>query len=388
MSRFTAPSDNAGDPTSIGIHNAANGSQPMLHNGSILRTASALAITALIAQPLAGCSGATQALSGFTPAVRAQQTAAVPMIQKGPCANPVYGDWEYYNPGPPAVYREYHGWYETYPSGTIPCGDDVIAKPNPIGALAYIWGGTDVAIKTLQGNPCRACLAEANNGASTIAVVRAALNSAKTLSTLTTCKACTITGLAVGADESIYAAVLPASPSANSAVYIYAPGATSPTTVLQGPSGLTGVGTAVDAEKNVYWTANAPSQSGEVWKFPYESSGTYGSPALLTTTSEVGGVLIAATGKGKHALEKLVFSEPSAGNIAITDLSASGSTTLINVGGMPEALTLNTSEKMLYAVDPKNDIISTYAFPEGTLVSSVRLEVKGQKIVIPTAVQP
>src|SRR5580692_1043279 len=88
----------------------------MLHDSSILRTATGLAVAALIAQPLAGCSGASQAIPGGNASQFRQVanpfTSVRPDIQDGDhvtslsgncivtyAYNPVKGIWEYtYNP--------------------------------------------------------------------------------------------------------------------------------------------------------------------------------------------------------------------------------------------------------------------------------------------------
>lgn len=345
----------------------------------------------LAAALLAGCSAGT---SQLTPAVApAQPSGAAPdFVKVNPdreidykCKNAIYGNyWIYETEPPPAVSLEYTGLFYMNSAGVaVPCGDDKYDGSLTYNVTNWTWSG---AFTYNWGGYCAECITAVNNISSTIGVVKVSVKSQKTVATISTCKSCLITGLAKASDNTGFAAVTPSSGSGNSEVLVYAPGATSPTSELQVPSGMVGVGVAVDAAKNVYWTANATVQStvtGELYEFPYESSGTYGSPVLLASTSKIGGIMIASSGGTQY----IAYSLPSAGTIELANLASSGNVTTIKPGGSPEALTLDKTGKMMTATDPVNNKVSTYAFPSGTLMYSTSLEVKVKSgaTIVPTS---
>lgn len=303
------------------------------------------------------------------------RNAQIMNFWQGPIGNTAHGQPYYY---------EYNGlayFNNTSPPTWTPCGDDHYVGEWIGGVPWYAyhfccWWGTAVSAEKV----CAACFLTSDYSSDLIVLQAQGKNSHTTLNTvetLSTCSTCASAGVAAGSDGSVFASVQSDYGSQlQSGVYVYAPGATSPTTILQGPTDLAAGGVAVDANHDVYWTANAFTTSGttgEIFEFPYSASG-YGGPNLLMKTRAVGGILFTSIGKGKHAVDYLVVSNPTAGNIALLNLRASGSVKYIQTGGNPAGISLDSTGKQITVSDPTNNTVSIYSFPRGTLLRSAKVQ--------------
>ncbi|HEY6485555.1 MAG TPA: hypothetical protein VIX83_04140 [Candidatus Cybelea sp.] len=294
------------------------------------------------------------------------------------CTNPVWGT--YWIQTTPTQQDEFTGLFQIIGGYVRVCGPATLdAVVSSIVVNQNNWANTSLQATAFWNGKCSACALHVNEGSSTVEVSHISPKNEKLLASFDTCSACLITGLAMAKDQTLYAAVESQSGSSNSSIYVWNYGSPSPT-ILPGQSGMTGVGVAVDAAKNVYWTANAATASGttgEVWEYPYEPSGTYGSPTLLQSTSEVAGILLSPSAGGPMA-----YSLPSAGEVAVT---TDGKPSYIKTGGHPEALSLDSTGTVLMVTDPVNNRISTYAFPEGKPIGSWSLRIKKHRKVFPTS---
>ena len=192
-------------------------------------------------------------------------------------------------------------------------------------------------------------------------VTQVTMKTQKVVETLATCSGCSPVAVAADAHGDIYAS-MQGSASQGAELYIYAPGSTTPTTILQSPqAGLTAGGVAVDAKRDVYWAANplTGSYTGELWKFAYNAKKGYGTPTPVlyaTGGGGLGGVLVTP--------QTIVATLPGAGVIGVETL-ATGNVTTISTGGTPESIGLDAKQDTLYVTDPVNKILSTYTFPQG-----------------------
>jgi|GEM_PF-4679360 hypothetical protein len=350
---------------------------------------STLCTTAAIAV-LAACSGnmATMPSTNYQlpSRIASNEPAAAPSQVKpmgengwSQCTDPIWGT--FWLQITPSQSDEFIGWYQVISGYVRTSGDDKYDGHVIYNPVKISWANMNLDVKAFWNGKCvGTCGLSANDASSTVEVSHVSPKNSKLLASFDTCSACIITGLAVAKDQTLLAAVEPASSSSASSIYVWSYGSTSPSAILQGQSGLTGVGVAIDASKNVYWTANAPKGSGttgELWEYPYEASGTYGSPTLLQSTSKIAGIV------GPNAEGMIAYSLPSAGEVAVGKPGGSGS--YIKTGGNPEALSLDSTGTALMVTDPVNNRVSTYTFPGGKPISSWSVHYKKHGKVIPTS---
>jgi hypothetical protein len=271
--RFAPLSDNAGDPTSIGIHDVTTGAT----NAFLIST---LCTTTAIAV-LAACSGnmATMPSTNYQlpSRIASNEPAAAPSQVKpmgengwSQCTDPIWGT--FWLQITPSQSDEFIGWYQVISGYVRTCGDDKYDGHVIYNLVKISWANMNLDVKAFWNGKCvGTCGLSANEASSTVEVSHVSPKNSKLLASFDTCSACIITGLAVAKDQTLFAAVEPASSSSASSIYVWSYGSTSPSAILQGQSRLTGVGVAIDASKNVYWTANAPKGSGttgELWEYP------------------------------------------------------------------------------------------------------------------------
>ncbi len=214
----------------------------MLRNGLTLRTAIAVAI--LIAQPLAGCSGATKALPGFNPAVSMQQNSsgAIRPDAQDPCSgiSGVQGPGTFWTEslGPPVTWTETTGYYVVqYTNGGIiyqPCPGSSSSPPcSPSPTCPGNTYNYHVQVTPALAAPnlkCTLCFLVAEGASKAIAVISASkkyvVTQVGTLSTTFGSVTYSPVGVAVAEDGTTYASVVSVvgSGHAGSCILVYPPG--------------------------------------------------------------------------------------------------------------------------------------------------------------------
>jgi hypothetical protein len=282
-------------------------------------------------------------------------------------------------------WTEYNGLGEEYRGGWFLCGNDVEITTRygpfyPGNTMAY---NTITTISQLAV-ACKGCFVTADPVMNTLSVRQVTMKTQKVLESLATCSGCTPVSVAADFHGDIYASMQGAT-SQGAAVYVYARGSTTPTTILQSPQiGLTAGGVAVDAKRDVYWAANplTGSYTGEVWKFAYNAKKGYSAPATVlyaTGGGGFGGVLVTP--------QPVVAALPGAGLIGVETL-ANSQITHISTGGTPESIGLDEKQDTLYVTDPLNATISTYTFPEGAQTYSADFTLRNGTQLMPLAATP
>jgi hypothetical protein len=283
-------------------------------------------------------------------------------------------------------WTEYNGLGEEYNGGWVLCGNDVKigTRYGPFNPGSWNAYNTITTVSKLFAVACKGCFVTADPVLNTISVKQVTMKTQTILESLATCNGCTPVSVAADIQGDIYAS-MQGSVSQGAAVYIYARGSSTPTTILQSPQiGLTAGGVAVDAKRDVYWAANplSGSYTGEVWKFAYNAKKGYGAPAPVlyaTGGGGLGGVLVTP--------QTLVATLPGAGVIGVETL-ATGNVTTISTGGTPESIGLDEEQDTLYVTDPVNATISTYSFPQGVRTYSADFTLHNGTQVMPLAATP
>jgi hypothetical protein len=279
---------------------------------------------------------------------------------------------------------EYVGLAQEQNGLWVPCGADRVVRVIHRRPLIYGWYNTIATVSKLAAG-CVGCFVTADPMDNTISVLQVTTKAQTTIANLSTCSGCSPVSVAADAHGYIYASIQGPASLGTSYVYIYAPGATSPTTILQSPQpGLTAGGIAVDTKRNVYWADNplTGSYTGEVWKLAYSAKQGYGAPAPVlyaTGGGPLGGVLVTQ--------QVLVASLPGAGLVGVETLS-SGNVTTVSTGGSPESIGLDAAQDTLYVTDPVNQLISTYTFPQGQPTYSGDFTLRSGKQGVPFAATP
>jgi hypothetical protein len=391
----------------------------MLHNRSILRAASSLAVAALIAQLLAGCSGATQTLPGFNSAVSAQQNApasqkslasrklvgTIRPDQEDPCSG-VRGNVQGPNTfwteslGPPITWTETTGYYvEEYTDQGIiwsPCpgSTSTTCSPSPTcpGSTYgfHVQVSEAIAPENFKCNPCFLVAEAASNNIGVIAASKKhVVTQVGTLSTTLGSVTYSPVGLAVAKNGTIYASVVSVIGSGfgSSCILVYPPGSTKPTSMLW-DSGLgQAVGAiAVDRKDDVFvaYTSTEGSQtSAQIDEF---LNGRTKSVPFATIGNAYDGAL-AVTNEGDVVASSISVGS-GGGQIAV--LSPKG--TIVSsfaTTGLPEAISLDNSNKHVWVDDATNNAITEYAFPAGGApLFSAPLETSGGTPLTPADFLP
>jgi len=281
---------------------------------------------------------------------------------------------------------EYNGLGEEYNGVWVLCGNDtkIGVRYGPFNLWNWGWYNTIAAISQYEAIPCKGCFVNVDPVQNLVWVSQVTMKTQKVVESLASCSGCSPVAVAADAHGDIYVS-MQGSASQGAALYIYAPGATSPTTILQSPqTGSTAGGVAVDAKRNVYWAANPSggSYTGEIWKFAYGAKKGYGAPTPVlyaTAGGGFGGVVVTP--------QALVAALPSAGLVGV-DVLASSQVTTISTGGTPESIGLDAAQDTLYVTDPVNKVVSTYTFPQGLQTYSADFTLHNGTQVIPFAATP
>jgi hypothetical protein len=403
--RFAHLPDNAGDPTRIGMHNATKES-PMFRNSSILRIATGLAVAVFLAQPLAGCSGATQALPSGTPVQSSQMASSsnAPLAaaqKRDGGVNPMncvgcnncppnysYGTWweEFTDTNPP-TWAEYTGDYTIQVVNGVAeyltCGtwkqDQVCNPASYVNCPPQNYWWNNMAVDSYIDGTAEFAVADATNNSVVVVGTKSKNKAWNLISTLTT-EGSTPVGVAADHSGTIYASVLSAGSSIQPSVYVYTNGATSPSSVLNDAdaSGDSPAGIAVDKRRDVFWafdSVDGSAQTIQIVEFPQGEN----KPIPFASIPGSGGGALAVTTKGE-----IVASSPSEGMVYVFDPTgkALGS---FSASGSPSSISLDRKDQNLYVADGANNKLSIYSFPSGTLISSASLTTKKKKVIFTPA---
>jgi hypothetical protein len=174
-------------------------------------------------------------------------------------------------------------------------------------------------------------------------------------------------GVAAAKDGTIYAStvLVVGSGFGNSGVLVYAPGSSSPTSMLSDNDlGQAAASIAIDSKGDVflaYTTATTGSQiSAQIDEFT--KGQTKSVPFATIDNAAEGG--LAVTSKGDVVASTLSLDSSGGGQIAV--LSPKGKViSSFAVSGLPTTISLNKTNTQLWIDDATNDLISEYAFPNG-----------------------
>jgi hypothetical protein len=378
----------------------------MLRNISILRTAIGLAVAVLIAQPLAGCSGATQALpdssvaqsravtTSYNAPTSQQKGTVIPLNCNG-CnncpPNYSYGTWweEYTDTNPP-TWAEFTGDYVLeVVNGVLEhltCGtwhEDQVCSP-----VSYAncppqnpWWSNVAVIDWRNDEATFAVSVPTSNTVQVVQTV-SAKKSWNVISILTT-EAATPVGVAADRSGTIYASVFSGGSSVQPYVYVYPKGATSPSSVLtdSAANGDSPAGVAVDKKRDVFWaldSTNGSSQAIQIVEFPDGQN----KPIPFASIPGSGGGAVAVTTKGD-----IVATSPSESMVYVFAPNGKVLNSFTALGS-PASISLDKNDQNLYVADGTNNAISTYSFPTGKLISSAPLETKKGVVLVPASVLP
>lgn len=376
---------------------------------STLRTSAALAAAMFFAQVLSACSGATSSLpgGGLTPAstqIASLSNAAHSMHQiqnhmpppncNGCNACPPgysYGTfWQEWTSTNPPTWAEftgdyYMGWldgkYEALACGTWK--EDVACNPaswSNCPPINYWWNQISALPMANLRNTFVLSLAPSSQ----VQVVHSvsAKKGFEVLSTLST-EGATPVSVAGDHNGSIYASVFTKGSSVQPAVYVYQPGATTPSSTLTdaNANGDNPAGVAVDRRDDVFFaydTTSGSSQAIQIDEFPAGKN----APQPFATIPGSGGGALAVTTKGE-----IVATSPSEGMVYV--FASNGKpVTKFAVSGSPTSIGLDRRDANLTITDGTNNAISVYSFPSGALVSTGPFETKDGTTVIPASVLP
>lgn len=174
-------------------------------------------------------------------------------------------------------------------------------------------------------------------------------------------------GVAVANDGTIYASAVTVVGSGfgDSGVLVYAPGSSSPTSILSDKGlGQAAASIAIDKIGDVflsYTTTTTGSQiSAQIDEF---TKGQTKSVPFATIDNAYDGGL-AVTRKGEVVASTVSLDSSGGGQIVV--LSAKGKVmSSFAVSGLPTTISLNKTNTQLWIDDAANDAISEYAFPKG-----------------------
>ncbi|MGA7356696.1 MAG: hypothetical protein WA431_08775 [Candidatus Cybelea sp.] len=378
----------------------------MFQNGSILRTASGLAAAVLLAQLLAGCTGATQALPGgsvaqsqaaafHAPLTSQQKDTMKPSMCNGCNTCPPgyqYGTFwqEYTDTSPPTwaeftgdyIYEDFNGKWEDVACGTWV--EDQVCNPASYANCPPTnpWWANEAVVSWESQEADFAVSVPLSHSVSVVQTL-SAKKGYNVLSTLTTGDA-TPVGVAADSSGTIYASVFAEGTSGMQPyVDVYSKGATSPSSELtdSAAAGDSPAGVAVDKRRDVFWaldSAYGSSQTIQIVEFPEGAN----KPIPFASIPGSGGGAVAATTKGE-----IVATSPSEGMVYVfaSNGKALGKFT---ASGSPASISLDRKDQHLYVADGTNNAISDYAFPSGKLISSAPVEVKGGNAIMPASALP
>ena len=370
----------------------------MFHTSSFLRTAAGIAGAILLAQSLAGCSGATQALPGsaLTQSSQPQHKGSMSPFNCNGCNNCPpgyqYGTWweEYTDTNPP-TWAEFTGDYVIQVVNGVPehltCGtwtEDQVCSPKSYANCPpqNPWW-SQMAVADITGVEDSYAVSVPTSNEVVVVQSLSAKKGWNVISTLTTGSS-TPVGVAADHYGTIYASVFSGGGSnVQPSVDVYAQGSTSPSSVLTDPAanGDSPAGIAVDKRRDIFWafdTTIGSSATIQIDKFPEGQN----NPVPFATIPGFGGGAVAVTKSGD-----VVASAPSEGMIYIFAPTAK----LLGkfaASGSPSSISLDAKNQNLYVADGTNNAISTYAFPSGELISSGPLETKKGVVLVPTSVLP
>ncbi|HEY2476667.1 MAG TPA: hypothetical protein VGI19_17940 [Candidatus Cybelea sp.] len=349
---------------------------------------------------LAGCSSG----SGFNPsASTVQQTAVAPQMQlqrpagterhgtaqpnqEEPCTGNMnlYGPATWWNEStyPTTTWTEFTGyyveantnqgiiWYPCPPpqaTSSTPCSPSPTCPGNTYGMHVQVDYSK---IISQGGSSCSPpCFLAAEASMDEIGVF--AVSKKKTISQV---GALTATygsmayspiGVAVGKDGTVYSSAVSVVGSGfgNSAVLVFAPGSSEPSSTLSDPGLGQAPGTiAVDRRDDVFlsYTVNRGSEiDAQIDEFPARRS----KPVPFATISDASDGALAITNSGNVVVSTLPL---GSGGGQVTVFSANGKRMQsFAVSGLPTAISLDSTNKHLWVTDSANGAISEYAFPAG-----------------------
>jgi hypothetical protein len=277
----------------------------------------------------------------------------------------------------PTVWTEFSGYYtEANTNNGIlwqPCpGATVMQTCSPSPTCPGTTNNYHTQIDAMKANTsrCKACFVVAEAASSQIALVTAAkkgvLTQVGVLSATIGSTAYAPIGVAVAENGSIYASSLSVVGSGfgNSAVLVYSPGASAPSSILSDPGlGQAAGSIAADEKGDVFlsYTTNSGSKiSAQIDEFRKGSS----KPVPFATIGNAYNGALAVTKKGDVVASSISLYGSGGGQAA--EFSPTGKRmAAFTVAGLPTAISLDSSNKHLWVDDATNDAISEYAFPAG-----------------------
>jgi hypothetical protein len=289
----------------------------------------------------------------------------------------------------PTQWEQLSGYYTVSQTngGTFyaPCSSQILVTCTPSPICPGNIGSEHSQIEALKANPgCKRCYAIAQPGYVDVGIYRVTPKGKLTrVATLSTGSYVPM-GLAETNDGMLYVSAVPPSPSGSPLILAYARGATVPSATYTDPAaGENAIAIAVDSKDNVFLAFPAVQGSDtnvQIDELPKGASEPVpfawfwgGEPGGITVT-EKDNVIVSCWG-------------PSGGEI-LTFTAQGNLRFLSGVAGFPGSLSLGKSDKTLTVVDPANDVISTYAYPQGTPITSLPFTDQYGDALIPTSVAP
>jgi len=295
----------------------------MLRNSSILHTAIGLAIVALISQPLAGCSGASQALPAGNltgPTATSQLSSAIAGRVRPDDVDPYFVTWT----GNCTVYEVYEG-----------------VPPNGVWRFEYIPYGCDPAEGTNTGGTYEKATKNWLVGQSTSAI--AIYNPKwKEVGTLTNGLTGAQVGIATDLKGDIFASNFP-----SNTLTEYARGGTSPIASYTDTNLASLSYVTVDKNDNVYVSGQSEGSGGlEVDEL---STGSSQFSPIKTITGITGaGIVVAHSGKALWVCDE---GNGSKGTISAYAIPSFKRSVQFAYSGSDTGIAVAASGKQVYAVD-------------------------------------